>query len=114
MRAPKDFAAVGSAFLILITSFAFLWLGGCATAPRNPVPTYVEVPIPVACTPDPKLLPDRNFTFEFSKILPSDTIYAKTAALLIEREQRISAQDQLWAALTGCTSLPAPIENPPA
>ena len=98
--------------LVALFCVVILYLGGCASAPADPpLPKIVPVPIPVRCTPDPALLPDRHFVFEFSKVTPASTLYDKTRALLIERQQRITTEDKLWSALDGCAALP-PLDLP--
>lgn len=95
--------------LTLLVLIFILSLGGCATTkPPAPLITSTPVIVPVPCSPDPNLLPPRNPQYEFSRVTPTTPLFDKVRALLIEREQRISAEDQLWTALDGCTRLPPP------
>lgn len=95
--------------IILALALAALTLSACSGHPKpEPMPRIIEVPVPVPCSPDPALLPERDKRYTFSTVTPDDTHYDKTRAIILERIERATTIDQLWAALDGCTNLPAP------
>lgn len=97
-----------SATLFLLVLLATLSACQTPAPPPPPLPKIVEVPVPTPCTPDPKLLPQRNPQRAFESLPPTATLYEKARALLIDRSRDIPTIDALWVALDGCSTLPKP------
>lgn len=84
-------------FLLLVAiSFA---LAGCATEPKTITRTVeVKIPVPVPCdAPD---VPRPAYALDAAD--PSQSIYVKGRAALVELEQRQAREVRLEAALEAC------------
>jgi hypothetical protein len=88
----------------LVLTFWILALAGCASAPEQQLPRVVTVEVPVI-QPCPVKVPERA-EYATAKLSKKASDFDKIKAILVERKQRETAENELRRLLVVCVKLP--------